>query len=141
MRTAPSGWGLGKSRVMGQTHVHWDSKKAPSSSTVTSCSVTQRVGRFCNRTQWTSYDDGDRIGKQGYGGKSGGRQRGLKEALAELLNKIPAFKALVSGEGALPTRQSGEGPSSADEETSREADGRGEASKGKHSQTCSGATK
>ena len=61
--------------------------------------------------------------------------------LAELLNEIPAFKALVSGEGMLPTRQSGEGPSSADEGTSREADGRGEASKGKHSQTCSGATK
>ena len=60
--------------------------------------------------------------------------------LAELLNEIPAFKALVSGEGMLPTRQSGEGPSSADEGTSREADGRGEAGKGKHSQTGSGAS-
>ena len=50
MRTAPSGWGLGKSRVMGQTHAHWDSKKAPSSSTVTSCSVTQRVETFSHPT-------------------------------------------------------------------------------------------
>ena len=64
----------------------------------------------------------------------------VKEALAELLNEIPAFKALVSGEGARPTRQSGEGPSSADEGTSREADGRSEAGKGKHSQTGSGAS-
>ena len=39
------------------------------------------------------------------------------------LNEILGFKALVSGEGSLPTRQSGEGPSSADEGTSREADG------------------
>ena len=46
MRTTPSGWGLGYSRVMGQTHAHWDSKKAPSSSTSTSSSVTQQVGRF-----------------------------------------------------------------------------------------------
>ena len=52
----------------------------------------------------------------------------VKEVLAELLNEIPAFKALVSGEGARPTRQSGEGPSSADEGTSREADSRGKAS-------------
>ena len=58
----------------------------------------------------------------------------VKEALAELLNEILAFKALVSGEGALTTRQSGEGPSSADEGTSREADGR------RHSQTGSGAS-
>ena len=64
----------------------------------------------------------------------------VKEVLAELLNEIPAFKALMSGEGVLPTRQSGEGPTSADEGTSREADGRGEASKGKHSQTGSGAS-
>ena len=64
----------------------------------------------------------------------------MKEALAELLNKIPAFAALVSGEGSFPTRRSGEGPSSADEGTSREADGRGETSKGKHSQTCSGVS-
>ena len=49
----------------------------------------------------------------------------VKEALAELLNKIPAFKALVSGEGSLPTRQSGEGHSSTDEGTSTEADGGG----------------
>ena len=49
----------------------------------------------------------------------------VKEALAELLNKIPAFKALVSGEGSLPTRQSGEGHSSTDEGTSRETDGGG----------------
>ena len=53
----------------------------------------------------------------------------VKEALAELLNEIPALKALVSGEGSLRTRQSGEGPSSAVAGTSREADDRGEASK------------
>ena len=64
----------------------------------------------------------------------------VEEVPAELLNEILAFKALVSGEGALPTRQSGEGSSSADEGTSREADGQGEASKGKHSQTGSGAS-
>ena len=46
----------------------------------------------------------------------------MKEALAELVNEILAFKALVSEEGSLPTWQSGEGPSSADEGTSREAD-------------------
>ena len=64
----------------------------------------------------------------------------VKQALAELLNEIPAFKVLVSGEGSLPTRRSGGGPSSADEGTSREADGRDETSKCKGSQTLSGAS-
>ena len=31
----------------------------------------------------------------------------VKEVLAELLNEIPAFKVLVSGEGSLSTRRSG----------------------------------
>ena len=64
----------------------------------------------------------------------------MKEALAELLNKILAFKALVSGEGSLLTRQSGGGSCLVDEGTSREADGRDEASECKGSQTLSGAS-
>ena len=41
--------------------------------------------------------------------KTAGRVMVKKEVVKELLNEIPAFKALVSGEGSLPTRQTGRG--------------------------------
>ena len=46
------------------------------------------------------YDNGAELGKRV-------EKEVVKEALAELLNEIPAFKALVLGEGLPLTRQSG----------------------------------
>ena len=53
------------------------------------------------------YDNGAELGKREMAGRVMVEKEVVKEALAELLNEIPAFKALVLGEGLPLTRQSG----------------------------------
>ena len=47
------------------------------------------------------------MGKREMAGRVMVEKEVVKEAIAELLNEIPAFKALVLGEGLPLTRQSG----------------------------------